>query len=106
MPKSAISVTLRDENLTWLRGRVRAEGARSVSDALDRLVTEARVRRTGTETRSVVGTITVDPADPRLLGADEAIQALVASSLGRPMVVKEAPAPYGVTPRRKRSRRG
>jgi hypothetical protein len=106
MSKSAISVTLRDENLTWLKGRVRADRARSVSDALDRLVTEARVRRTGTEARSVVGTIDVDPADPLLLGADEAIRALVAESLGRPMIVKETATPYGASSRRKRSRRG
>jgi hypothetical protein len=104
MAKSAISVTLRDDNLTWLRGRVRADQARSVSDLLDQLVTEARAPGAGRDVRSVVGTIDVDPSDPLLLKADEALRAVVASSIGRPFVVKEARASY-VRPARKGTRR-
>jgi len=101
MPKTAISVTLQVENLTWLKARARSNQARSVSDVLDRLVVEARALRGGADIRSVVGTIDVDPSDPLLLKADDAIRALVANALGRPVVVKETRAAYG-----KRARRG
>jgi len=102
MPKTAISVTLQAENLTWLKARVRSSQARSVSDLLDRLVTEARTRRAGADVRSVVGTIDVDPSDPLLLKADDAVRALVANSIGRPFVVKETRPTYANRARRRR----
>ncbi|MBI2186354.1 MAG: hypothetical protein HYU37_04435 [Acidobacteria bacterium] len=94
MPKKAISVTLQAENLTWLKGRAQAAGARSVSDVLDRLVTEARTRGAGGMIRSVVGTIDIDPSDPLLDTADEYIQGLFAESLSRPLLVKEGKGSY------------
>ena len=103
MPKRAISVTLEAENLTWLKARTRSGRGRSVSDVLDRLVTEARTHGAPGEMRSVVGSIDLDPADPLLLNADEAIRTLFAESLGRPLMVKEQRATYG---RRSRTRRG
>ncbi len=110
MPKSPISVTLDADNLTWLKARAGSGQARSVSDLLDRLVTDARTRGTGGGVKSVVGTIDVDPADPLLLKADEAIAALFTESLGRPIVVKEKRTTYrgagGKGPRRARARRG
>ena len=110
MPKSPISVTLDADNLTWLKARAGSGQARSVSDLLDRLVTDARTRGTGGGVKSVVGTIDVDPADPLLLKADEAIAALFTESLGRPIVVKEKRTTYRVAgrkgPRRARARRG
>jgi hypothetical protein len=102
MPKTAISVTLQTENLTWLKGRVRAGGARSVSDVLDRLVTEARTRGRGGEVRSAVGTIDIDPSDPLLDRADEAIAALFAASPAWPTAVKEKRGMYRTRPRRRR----
>ena len=42
MPKKAVSVTLGTDNLLWLKGRAGAAGARSMSELLDRLITEAR----------------------------------------------------------------
>jgi len=42
MAKQPISVTLEADNLMWLKGRVGATGLRSVSELLDRLVTQAR----------------------------------------------------------------
>jgi len=102
MPKQAISVTLQVDNLTWLKGRARAGGARSVSDALDRLVTEARARAGGVEIRSVKGTIDIDPSDPLLDTADEYIRALFAESLARPFLVKERRATYRSRPRTRR----
>jgi hypothetical protein len=102
MPKTAISVTLDADNLTWLKARVRSDQARSVSDVLDRLVTEARTHRPGGDVRSVVGTIDVDPSDPLLLKADDAVRALVANSVGRPFLAKERRPTYGKRARRRR----
>jgi hypothetical protein len=102
MAKLAISVTLRDDNLTWLKARVGAVGARSVSELIDTLVTDARTKSPTGQMTSVVGTIDIDPSDPLLRGADDAIQELVRSSLTRPALVKESRAPY----RRGSKRRG
>ena len=102
MPKAAISVTLQGENLTWLKARARSGQARSVSGVLDRLVTEVMTRGAGADVRSVVGTIDVDPSDPLLLKADDAIRALVAHSIGRPVLVKETRPAYGARARRRR----
>ena len=62
MAKQAISVTLEADNLTWLKGRAGAAGLRSVSELLDQLVTRgAAVGPTSGPSRSVVGTIDIDP---------------------------------------------
>ena len=103
MAKDAISVTLHTENLTWLKARAGSGQARSVSELLDRLVTEARAQGGGGEIRSVVGTIDIDPSDPLLDTADEVIRALFAESLARPFLVKEAKGSYAAG---KRTRRG
>lgn len=103
MPKRAISVTLEAGNLTWLRGRARAGGARSVSEVLDRLVTEARTRGVGGDVRSAVGTIDIDPSDPLLDTADEAIAALFAASPAWPTAAREKRSTYGA---HRRGRRG
>ena len=95
MAKNAISVTLDADNLMWLRARAGSGQARSVSDLLDRIVTDARTRGAGGGVKSVVGTIDVDPSDPLLLKADEAIAALFTESLGQPLVVKETRGGYG-----------
>lgn len=92
--KRAISVTLHAENLTWLRARARATGARSVSDLLDRLIADARTRGTSEPSRSVVGTIDLDPADPLLLNADTKVRAAFETSVGRPLLVKERRPAY------------
>jgi hypothetical protein len=94
MGKRAISVTLRSENLTWLKARVGAIGSRSVSDLLDQLVAHARKATPGGAVRSVVGTIDIAADDPLLEGADEVLRLLVDSSLGRPNVAKESRRSY------------
>ena len=105
MAKHAISVTLHSDNLTWLKARVGAVGARSVSELLDQLVTAARESGAGGRTTSVVGTIDIDPGDPLLEHADEAIGALFEASLGRPLMVKATAPPYKVR-RQVKKRRG
>jgi len=104
MGKHAISVTLAADNLTWLKARVGATGARSVSELLDRLVTDARTRGSLGPMRSVVGTIDLDPADPLLGEADAAVAALFERSVRRPVLVKERRVRYGTGKGAKRPR--
>ena len=92
--KKAISVTLHTENLTWLRARAAAAGVRSVSELLDRLVADARTHGTTGRSRSVAGTIDLDPSDPLLLEADAKVRAAFEASLGRPLLVKESRSKY------------
>ena len=95
MPKRAISVTLHSDNLTWLKARAGAVGARSVSDLLDTIVADARRATPGGAVRSVVGTIDIDSSDPLLMGADDVLRTLFDASLGRPMLVNETRTQYG-----------
>ncbi len=78
MSKEAISVTLDVQNLLWLRGQVRARARRSVSQVLDRLVTEARTGARIEEgaIRSVVGTIRLPAEDPDLSQASATLRGL------------------------------
>ncbi|SRR5713101_6177733 len=84
MTKQAVSVTLHPDNLLWLRGQAKAHGRRSVSEALDRLLSEVRTGRRlpDASIRSVVGTIRIASSDPGLSGADAAIRALFSSPTG------------------------
>jgi hypothetical protein len=103
MPKKPVSVTLDADNLVWLKGRAVATGVRSVSELLDRLVTQARAAGTHGPARSVVGTIDIDPDDPWLEHADSAVRAAFDRSVNRPMRVKAASPPDGsLRPKKKR----
>jgi hypothetical protein len=104
--KEAISVTLEAANLVWLRARVGAGGARSVSALLDRLIVAARSQGSGHLPTSVVGTIDLSGSDPLLLGADEAIRETFRASLQRPLLVKESGVRYRAATKKARSRRG
>lgn len=92
MPKKGISVTLRDDNLTWLKGRTIAARKRSLSETLDDLVTAVREGAGGSvgASRSVAGTIDIANDDPGLEQADEYVRGLVRSSLARPVIVRES----------------
>ena len=83
MSKCAISVTLAEENLLWLRGQAHAAGARSVSAVLDGIVSAARTGGQVAQAaiRSVSGTVQISEADPDLLGADAAVRALFPAPL-------------------------
>jgi hypothetical protein len=78
MPKKAISITIAEENLVWLQGQARGGGRRSVSEIVDRLVSDARSagRVHQDSIRSVVGTIRIAAPDTDLVTADAAIRAL------------------------------
>jgi hypothetical protein len=100
--KRAISVTVDEDNLVWLKGQAGAISGGSVSEVIDRLVRDARMsgRTDAQAIRSVVGTIDLPPDDPDLAGADGYVRAMFERSLARPMLVKERP------PARKGKRRG
>jgi hypothetical protein len=106
MNKQAISVTLSPENLMWLRGQTRALARRSVSETLDRLVSEARTggRGEAQPARSVVGTIRIAASDPVLSGADATLRALFRMPLPAPR--RREPAPPTRPERSPRTRRG
>jgi hypothetical protein len=105
MPKRAVSLTLDEANLLWLKGRGFGRG--NLSAAVDDLITAARAGRLGAPAavRSVVGTIDLAADDPRLEKADRAVRDLFAASLARPLRVSEPGASYEPVLPRKRSRR-
>ena len=101
MSRRAVSVTLDELNLTWLRGRARVTSNGNLSEAIDRLVTEARTGGRARPVRSVVGTVRLPPDDPDLSKARAAVRALFEESLARPLFVREDAEPYGATSRPK-----
>jgi hypothetical protein len=94
MPKKAVSLTLDESNLLWLRGRGYGRG--NLSAAIDELITEARTGRLGEtmNVRTVVGSIDLTADDPLLEGADIAMRDLFTASLSRPMRVRESGSSY------------
>jgi hypothetical protein len=105
MAKKAVSLTLDEANLLWLKGQGYGRG--NLSAAVDDLITEARLGRLGKRVppRSVVGSVDIAIDDPKLEQADAAIRELFALSLSRPGRVRETPPPYGEQPPVKRGRR-
>ncbi len=84
MSKKAVSVTLHPDNLLWLRTRVKAKGGRSLSEALDGIITEAR-SGTGAaaEVRSVVGNARIPKSEEALSEAGARVAALFRKSVHR-----------------------
>jgi hypothetical protein len=105
MPKKAVSLTLDEANLLWLKGRTYGQG--NLSAAVDDLIIAARAGRLGVPAavRTVVGTIDLAADDPRLERADRAMRDLFAASLARPLRASETRASYEPARRVKRSRR-
>ena len=89
--RKAISITLSEDNLLWLRGQAARTARGSVSDVLDRLVGDARVsgRIDPAAVRSIVGTVDLPDDDPGLEQANEYIRSLFAASAQQPMLVRE-----------------
>jgi hypothetical protein len=105
MPKTPLSVTLDDANLLWLKGRAAGRKRRSLSAALDDILTEARTGGHGRDTpTSVVGTIDLASHDPALDDADATLQTWFDESLRSPVVVRETRAPFGEASRKKSAR--
>jgi hypothetical protein len=102
MPKRPVSVTLDENNLLWLRGRMARRKRRSLSDAIDEVITAARASGALETPRSVVGTIGIPTDDPGLAHADVYTRGLFTQSLNRPLVVHEESPDYPASPRRTR----
>ena len=100
MPKQPLSVTLERDNLLWLRGRVAVGKQKSLSEALDQILTAARLGGHTADVRSVVGTVDIAEDDPDLEKADEQVRAQFATSIARPVRVRERP-PRAASPKRK-----
>jgi len=100
--KRAISVTIGEDNLLWLKGQAGASTGGSVSEVLDRLVREARTggRTDAAAIRTVVGSVDLPRDDEDLAGADAYVRSVFDQWLARPMQVRERP------PARKGKRRG
>ncbi len=105
MPKRAVSVTLDEDNLQWLRGRMARRKRRSLSDAIDEVLTNARTSGVLEPIRSVVGTIAIDPDDSDLERAGAYVRSLFEESLGRPLVAHEDVARYDARPKQARKPR-
>jgi hypothetical protein len=106
MAKRALSVTLDEDNLLWLKGRAAGGRRRSLSDTIDEIVTAARTGGHGASaSRSVAGTVDIADVDPALETADEYVRSTFAASLGRPVIVREARATFGRPPARPRPRK-
>ena len=110
MAKTAISLTIQQTNLLWLKGRARVVAGGSLSEAVDQLITEARAGRLGRHDppRSVVGTIDL-PDDLAFETAAHGMTTLFETSLARPIFVHEdAPGYHADKPRSvaKKKRRG
>jgi len=90
----AISITLSEDNLLWLRGQATRSARGSVSELLDRLVAEARHggRTDPAAIRSVVGTVDLPDDDPDLAGADGYLRTVFSASLREPIVVRARPS--------------
>lgn len=102
MPKKPISVTLEESNLLWLQGRAASTKRRSLSEALDAVLSAARAGGAGGDTvRSVAGTVDISEDDPDLLMADAAVTAAYTQALSRPFVARET-APAYKSPKGKR----
>jgi hypothetical protein len=108
MPKHGISVTLGADNLLWLRTQAAAGKRRSLSEALDRIVTEARLagRVADAAVTSVVGTIDIGGDDPGLDTADAYVGELFGRSSRQLVQVRERSPQYAMTDRRSKRRRG
>ena len=93
--RKAISITLSQDNLLWLRGQAARLPKGSVSELLDQIVREARTSGWADfgSVRSVAGTIDIGEDDPGLETADMYIRTMFAESARRPMLVREKPAP-------------
>ena len=88
--KRAVSITIGEDNLLWLKAQAAAGARGSVSEVVDRLVQEARLggRTDAAAIRSVVGSIDL-PEDDDLIEADAYVTKLFERSLTRPLMVRE-----------------
>jgi len=106
MAKKPVSITLDEANLLWLRGRAAGRKKRSLSDAIDEILTEARHGGHGADApRSVMGTIDIAIDDPNLDAADAAVRGQFDDSTSRPFIARETPPAEPAASRRPAARK-
>lgn len=103
MAKKAVSVTLDEMNLLWLKGRARVSSGGNVSEELDKLITAARFGKAGAApvVTSAVGMVDLSD-DPDLEKADEAVREMWDEYLENVSLMAEDAPPYQATPRKKK----
>jgi hypothetical protein len=104
MAKKAVSITLDESNLLWLKGRARVLAGGSLSEAIDQLIDEARAGTLGAveAPRSIVGTIDV-PDDAVLVAAADDVRGMFHTSLSRPVALRhKLPAAAAAKPKRRK----
>ncbi|MCC7010013.1 MAG: hypothetical protein IT184_14495 [Acidobacteria bacterium] len=93
--------------MLWLKGRVASRKKRSLSDALDEIVTAARSGgRGGDQPRSVVGTVDIAADDSTLDRAKDVVRDLFTQSTHRPIVARERAEPLAPSRTSQDRRRG
>jgi hypothetical protein len=104
MARKAVSVTLDEMNLLWLKGRCRISSGGNLSEELDRLITAARFGKGGVApvVRSAVGMVDLSD-DPDLEKADAAVRAMWDEYLAKVSLMAED-APGSKAPRRRKKR--
>ena len=92
--RKAISITLSEDNLLWLRGQAAQTMKGSVSELLDKIVSQTRSAGWSEPmaVKSVINTIDLPEDDPNLEQADAYIRSAFAASARQPMRVRERPA--------------
>ena len=85
MGKQAVSVTLHPDNLLWLKTRVKTIGGRSLSDALDQIITQVRAGAgaSAAAVRSVAGNARIPRSDAALAETSAQVRALFRRSVQR-----------------------
>jgi hypothetical protein len=106
MGKRAVSLTLSEDNVLWLKGQATSHHG-NLSAAVDRLISEVRAGRMGASrtARSVVGTIDLPSDDPELDAADAAIRNVFAASLAKPSIAAESSPEYGTAPKTRKAKK-
>ena len=89
--RKAISITLSEDNLLWLRGQAARTLKGSVSEVLDSIVRNARSSGGAApeSVKSVAGTIDLPDDDPNLEHADSYIRSVFSASARQPTLVRE-----------------
>lgn len=105
--RKAVSVTLQQDNIVWLKGQAAATARGSLSEVLNRIVTDARIGGRGDSgaIRSVVGTIDFAVDDKSLAEMDAFVRSRFDQSLERTAsMLRETRPSYG-RKRRQRTRK-
>jgi len=85
MSRKAITLELESANLLWLEDQAATSGRQTLSEVINEILAKLRGSRADkpSSVESIREMIEISDDDPNLEGADEALRALFAESLGR-----------------------